>query len=239
VTFFQVRDRLKWDGANCRCVATPIYYKDWAKLKANGARIAEGYAEPMPAAEHVRVALPPEVKAQLPVLLKPANTLQDLTETESGREWLRSNKAEVRAAMMPPKPIGEAVPDTLPIPEPAKSKLSPMDIVTEAVRAAGGERGRLAPMVKVRAELLARGLTTRAAQDAAIRAARGKTITGTGLEGRFGLTEIELANAFRDEEDRIGWLSLRENRQPYPPPVRLTELAAYPMDYNPEFVEFY
>jgi len=45
VSLAEVRDKEGYDGYNERCSSTPIYFKDWERLKSQGARIADGYAE--------------------------------------------------------------------------------------------------------------------------------------------------------------------------------------------------
>lgn len=52
VTFAEVRDSVKgeFDGFSCRCIDQPVSRYEWSRLKASGARIADGYPD-VPASE--------------------------------------------------------------------------------------------------------------------------------------------------------------------------------------------
>jgi hypothetical protein len=45
ISFVQVRDSIKVSPWNCRCTAIPVSRWDWARLRAAGARIADGYRD--------------------------------------------------------------------------------------------------------------------------------------------------------------------------------------------------
>lgn len=72
--------------------------------------------------------------------------------------------------------------------------------------------GQMVSLVKVRKHLDEQGITDRGYQDAAIEHARGGSVTGSNLEGRHGISELEHAAALHTAagEDRIGYLSLKE-----------------------------
>lgn len=82
--------------------------------------------------------------------------------------------------------------------------------VAAAVKKHGGAYN-LAPLGKVREHLAGQGITTRAAQDAAIHAARQQGLVGaSALEGRQGVTPAELAASIPDagtSSGRLGFLS--------------------------------
>lgn len=48
VPFLKVRGTDISDAANCRCVAIPVWWRDWLKLRAAGKRIVDGYSDPLP-----------------------------------------------------------------------------------------------------------------------------------------------------------------------------------------------
>lgn len=79
--------------------------------------------------------------------------------------------------------------------------------VADAVKAVAGDTG-LAPLHKVREELAKRGITDRAAQDAAIHAARGTHVSASNLEGRQGISPEERAAAIPEAGGNLGFLSL-------------------------------
>jgi hypothetical protein len=91
--------------------------------------------------------------------------------------------------------------------------------VVDAVQKHGGEYN-LAPLDKVRAHLASKGIADRAGQDAAILEARksGK-VTGSGLEGRHGISPEHLAAAIPDTGSssggKIGYLSLRQHAETF------------------------
>jgi len=49
VSFEEVRDADGYDGYQDRCDFIPIYVSEWRRLRAAGARIAAGYADPLAA----------------------------------------------------------------------------------------------------------------------------------------------------------------------------------------------
>lgn len=106
---------------NCRCVRTPVYWREWERLKARGARLADGYVEmPRSRKPFPRILLPGTLTERLPKTLRSARTLSDLTASSEGRIWLRTNKAAARRELLGPKPRKPADKSTLPIPEPAR-----------------------------------------------------------------------------------------------------------------------
>lgn len=86
--------------------------------------------------------------------------------------------------------------------------------VVDAVKAHGG-KSNLAPLTRVREHLASKGIGDRAAQDAAIHAARrGGQVTGAGLEGRQGIAPAERAAAILEPGSHpIGHLSLRQHAE--------------------------
>jgi SPP1 gp7 family putative phage head morphogenesis protein len=57
VPFRQVRGIEPQDVCNCRCVAIPIYWRDWVRLRAGGAAMAPGYSDPWPTDTPAKFAL--------------------------------------------------------------------------------------------------------------------------------------------------------------------------------------
>ena len=125
---------------NCRCVSTPIYFRQWQRLKSQGARIVDGYTDldtqltPSKVGtatgggavnnkgiSRVEIPLTPTLAASLPPELGHVDTLQDLTRTQAGREWAAENKAFIKKELIPPQVKRPDLPDTLPIPEPKAS----------------------------------------------------------------------------------------------------------------------
>lgn len=119
VRFDDIRGRTAAEVIQCRCVRTPIALQSWRRLVAAGARIADGYPEPILTPPRAQVSLTQDALAMLPPDLTGSGTLADLLRTPRGRQWVVRNKAALRAALLP-QVSGEAVPRTLPIPNRVK-----------------------------------------------------------------------------------------------------------------------
>lgn len=174
-----------------------------AKIKADKVAAGELPADPLESLDKLAGApAPPPQPSAAP---QPA-AAKAASKPGSADAWLAAN-------------VGKPTPAAKPKMD-AHAKL-----VGDLVAGLSDKPGALVPLGKIRAGLAAQGIRNRDQQDAIIDKARGETVTGSGLEGRHGITQEETDNALHVGGERIGYLSTKAPESLLPPKAAVAAKA--------------